>query len=337
MQWTNRRRFLRLALGAGASLTLGGAWLAGTSRRHNSGWQKVERSSRALGTNVSLTALHEHRETAQAALDAAFAELELVEEVLSLYRPNSQLCRLNREQALENPHPYLTAVLKQSQQLAQRSGGAFDITVQPLWALYAAAHKAGRLPDAEELRAARAKVDWRRLEVSSGRIRLDPDMAVTLNGIAQGFAADRALAALRRHGIEHALVDAGELGAVGDKPSGDPWTVGIQHPRVDDAYVWVAKLDGRCLATSGDYATSFTADRRDNHIFDPRTGRSPTEFASVSVLAKTGLLADGLSTTLFVLGLEQGVELIEATPGADALFVLKDGRTLATHGFPEIA
>ncbi len=111
--------------------------------------------------------------------------------------------------------------------------------------------------------------------------------------------------------------------------------MGIQHPRIEDAYISVAKLDGRCLATSGDYATSFSPDHRDNHIFDPRTGKSPTELASVSVLAESGLVADGLSTALFVLGPEQGLRLIEATPGADALFVLKDGRTLATRGFPE--
>jgi thiamine biosynthesis lipoprotein len=124
---------------------------------------------------------------------------------------------------------------------------------------------------------------------------------------------------------------------MGNKPSREAWTVGIQHPRMEDAYVALARLDGRCLATSGDYATSFTADRRDNHIFDPRTGRSPANFASVSVLAESGLLADGLSTAVFVLGLEHGLELIEATPGADALFVLNDGRTRTTRGFPEQA
>ena len=109
----------------------------------------------------------------------------------------------------------------------------------------------------------------------------------------------------------------------------------FQHPRVEDAYVSLTPLDGRCLATSGDYATSFTPDRRDNHLFDPRTGRSPTELASVSVLASSGLLADGLSTAVFVLGLERGLRLIDSTPHADALLVLKDGRTLATPGFPE--
>jgi thiamine biosynthesis lipoprotein len=335
MQLVHRRRFLRLALGAGAPLSCGGLWLTHVLRQVDGPCQRIERSSRALGTRVSMIALHADRAVAAAAIEAAFAELEEVEEVMSLYRPHSQLCRLNREQVLNDPPPYLVQVLEEAQRLAALSEGAFDVTVQPLWELYAAAHRVGCLPAGADLAEARAKVAWRRLQVSPRCIRLEPGMAVTLNGIAQGFAVDCAIAALRRHGIQHALVDTGELGALGQKSSLDPWTIGIQHPRVEDAYISVAELDGRCLATSGDYATSFTADRRDNHIFDPRTGRSPVALASVSVLAETGLLADGLSTTLFVLGLERGLELVESIPTADALFMLKDGRTLATHGFPE--
>jgi thiamine biosynthesis lipoprotein len=329
----NRRRFLCLALGAGAS-GLGGAWLAPLARRQD--LQRVQRTSLALGTTVSITALHEQEKVASAAIAAAFAELELVEEVMSLYRPHSQLSRLNHEGVLKDPHPYLLQVLRAAQGLSEQTGGAFDVTVQPLWSLYATAHKQGLAPT-QALAAVQAKVDWRKLEVSPQRVRLARGMAVTLNGIAQGFAADRALAALRQHGIQHALVNTGEIASLGAKRADEPWTAGIQHPRIDEAYISLAKLDGRCLATSGDYATSFSEDHRDNHILDPRTGRSPTQFASVSVLAESGLLADGLSTAIFVVGRDEGLRLIEATPGADALFVLKDGRVLKTPGFPEQA
>jgi FAD:protein FMN transferase len=334
MQLANRRRFLCLAMG-GAASALGGAWWAG-QRGSADGLQTVEQSSFALGTAVSITALHESRHNASEAITAAFAELELVEELMSLYRPHSQLSRLNRDGYFDDPHPHLVQVLEHAQRLSQRTGGAFDVTVQPLWLLYSNAHKEGRVLSRQEVAAASERVDWRKLEVTSRHVwLLDQGMAVTLNGIAQGFAADRALAALRRRGIEHALVNTGELGSLGNKPACGPWTVGIQHPRVEDAYISLAKLDGRCLATSGDYATSFTPDHRDHHIFDPRTGMSPTELASVSVLAESGLAADGLSTAVFVLGVEQGLRLIELTPRADALFVLKDGRTLTTRGFPE--
>ncbi|MFC1588475.1 FAD:protein FMN transferase, partial [Planctomycetota bacterium] len=117
--------------------------------------------------------------------------------------------------------------------------------------------------------------------------------AVTLNGIAQGFAADCMLAALEANGVQHALVNTGEIGVIG-----------IQHPRHKDAFISRARLDGRCIATSGDYATTFSPDGEHNHIFDPRTGHSPKEFQSVTVLAKSGLEADALSTTIFVSGLQ---------------------------------
>jgi thiamine biosynthesis lipoprotein len=144
-------------------------------------------------------------------------------------------------------------------------------------------------------------------------------------------------AVLQDRGIEHALVNAGEHAPLGGSARGDDWTVGIQHPRVDDAFVALADLGGRCLATSGDYATSFSADRTRHHIFDPRTGCSPAELASVSVLAPSAMQADALSTSLFVLGPGRGNDLIRQLPDRDAFFVLKDGSTIVTTGFPLVA
>ena len=161
-----------------------------------------------------------------------------------------------------------------------------------------------------------------------------PGTKITFNGIAQGYATEHARAVLASQGISHAMVDVGELAAMGDKPPGEPWKVGIQHPRQEDAYVWVAGLKDRALATSGDYETRFSEDRRFNHIFDPATGRSPTEFASVSIAAPKASQADGLSTAVFVLGYEKGLKLVSRTPGADVLFVFKDGRVVATPEFP---
>jgi thiamine biosynthesis lipoprotein len=297
--------------------------------------QSATRTSWALGSEVSMTALHERQDVARDAVDAAFAELELVEELMSIYRPHSQLCRLNRDGVLDNPHPYFIEVLRHAQTVSQRSDGAFDITVQPLWSLYAEAKKAAALPDPEAVAVARQQVDWRRVEISSRQIRLRGEgTAITLNGIAQGYAADRAIAAIRSWGVVHALVNTGEIGALGDKADGDRWTVGIQHPRHENAYISLAKLADRCLATTGDYATTFSGDFRFNHVFDPRSGRSPDELASVSVAAPTAMQADAFSTAVFVLGPERGLELVRTMSGADAYFVLKDGRTLVTENFP---
>jgi thiamine biosynthesis lipoprotein len=282
-----------------------------------------------------MTVLHPDRQMAKRALSAALDELKQVEQLMSLYLPESQLSRLNRDGVVSDPHPYLVDVLSRSRAMSQASGGAFDVTVQPLWELFAEAKKCRRLPDPGAIDAARAKVDWRRVEVSPARIQVSGKATkVTLNGIAQGFAADRAMDALRRHGIEHALVNTGEIGTQGDKSAGRPWVVGIRHPRREDAHLALAGLAGRCLATSGDYATRFSDDYRNHHIFDPATGRSPTALASVSVAAPTAVEADALSTAVFVLGVERGLALVRSTDGADAFLVLKDGRTLATEGFP---
>jgi thiamine biosynthesis lipoprotein len=296
------------------------------------------RTSRALGADICLTALHEDRQTAEWAIDDAFAELERIEEAMSLYRPHSQLSRLNRDGVLDRPDPYLVDVLRGAAAVAERSGGAFDATVQPLWKTYADAKKAGRLPDADAVRDATRRVDWKKVEVNSDRIRFRGEgMAVTLNGIAQGFAADRVRAALQARGVRHALINTGEFGSLGRKADGTPWTVGIQHPRRPDAYVALAALEDRFLSTSGDYATWFSDDFRHNHIFDPRTGLSPTEFSSVTVLARTGMEADALTKVLFVLGLDRGLDVVRSVPGADALGVFKNGRMIQTDGFPRIA
>lgn len=282
-----------------------------------------------------MTALHPERDVAMAAVDAAFTELERVEDVMSIYRPGSELSRLNRDGSLNQPDARLVEVLRYAAGIATRSRGAFDVTVQPLWALHAEAREKGMLPDDASIRAAVARVDWRRVQTTDSRVVLHGEgTAVTLNGIAQGFAADAAMRAMRAHGVRDALIDTGELGALGHNTEGGAWRIGIQHPREKNAYAALAELENRCLATSGDYETTFSEDFSRNHIFDPHTGFSPGELASVSVLAPSAMEADALSTALFVMGAERGLEFLRTFPATDALLILKDGRRLMTAGFP---
>jgi len=336
MGTVSRRRFLGIAAGAGiAAVAAGAGWLL--RRRDAQVPQLARRTGWAMGADVSLVALHARRAVAEQAVEAAFAELRRIEQAMSLYRQDSQLAGLNRQGFLVEPDGILVAALRGAAEMSQRSGGAFDATVQPLWAVYAEACKHDRLPDEHAVDQARKLVNWRDVDVTAGRIRLvRPGMGVTLNGIAQGLAADRVLTVLRDHGVEDALVNTGEVGSMGRKSPDRPWTIGVQHPRRPDAYVALAALDGRCLATSGDYQTRFGEGFDDNHIFDPATGHSPTAFSSVTVLADRGIEADALSTAVFVLGPEKGLQLIKTTPRTDALLIFKDGRTLATEGFPRM-
>ena len=296
----NRRRFLALSAGAG-----GLAALAGILPRE---LKKVERTSWALGSKVSLTAFHEDAATARRAADASFEALDRIEDVLSLYRPGSQIRRLNDDGFLDRPHADLVTVLRAALDWSRRTDGAFDPTVQPLWT-------------SNDLRL----VDWRKVEVDERRIRLGPGQAITLNGIAQGFAADRVRDVLRAHGVRHALADTGEIGGFGR-----PFKVGIQHPRVKEAYLALAALEDRVMSTSGDYETP-------GHIKDPATGRTPDSLESVTVLAPAGLEADVLSTAIFVLGAEKGFALAATRKDVDVLLSLKDGTVLRTPNFPVIA
>ena len=338
---TRRRMIAAILGGAGAwawrDQVTGAGAMAGVDAPGFADKPLVE-TTRALGTEVRVTIMGLAKSAARRAVRAAFEELERIESLLSIYRPDSQVSRLNRDGVIDDADAHLLAVLSASFDMSRRSGGAFDITVQPLWRLYADAAKHGLLPDAAQAGAACRLVNWRAVEQSGRRVSLaGKGMAITLNGIAQGYATDRVRAVLQSHGVSNALVDVGELAPVGKKSAAEPWTCGIQHPREPDAYVALARLDGRCLATSGDYATTFSADRLHHHIFDPATGDSPLEFSSVSVVAPTATEADALSTAVFVLGLEKGARLVRATCGADALFVRKNGSVVATDGFPRIA
>ena len=161
---------------------------------------------------------------AEKILDAASAELETVEPVMSLFRPDSQLCRLNRDRILDRSHPYFVQVLLTVSEMFRQSDDAFDVTVEPLWDLFASSSQRGELPADDEVFTARESVDGRAIKVALDRIRLrSPARAVTLNGIAPGFAADRAVAALRQHRIEHALVNSGEVGCLVRKSNGGDW------------------------------------------------------------------------------------------------------------------
>jgi len=285
----------------------------------------------AFGTTVSIAAVHGDPVAARAAVRAALDEIRRVDALMTIYRPQSQVGRLNATGTLADPHPHLVRVLEFSQQLAEASDGTFDVTVQPLWQCHSEARRRGRPPSTVEIAAARALVDWRALQVSPRRITLGrPGMCITLNGVAQGYAADLALAALRERGIQDALIDAGEFGAEGERQPRHPWTVGVQHPRDPSAVLAAVAMDGRFLATSGDYATTFTDDFSSNHIFDPRTGRSPPALSSAAVAAATGMAADGLTKPMMVLDLPRARRLLSRFPGAGAMWIDKAGQIVAS-------
>ena len=329
--YPKRRQWLRLSLGLGAVLGTGPG-VAQHIASTGASLQWRERALLGFGTTLWLRAGHASAARADAGLDAAIAAIRHVERQMSLFEPTSAVCQLNREGALHNPHPDLVQVLQLAQQVSKRSRGAFDVTVQPLWLAWQAAQRAGRLPTSQELAAARAQCGWRSLAVSPTRIELQkPGMALTLNGIAQGYASDLARAALQAHGIEHALLDTGEWSALGRSPDATPWTLGVANPRSATALIAKLATDGRAIATSSDAHCSFSADHLHHHIFDPRTGYSPRELASVTVAAPTCTMADALTKVMFMAGPVRAFDVARQWQ-VDVLVVDKAGRWRASAG-----
>ncbi len=335
---TGRRQFLSFAVGGAAAFALPGTRAADEPATQGLGvaeplhWR--ERILLGFGTTLWLRAAHANATRADTALTAAVAAIRRIEAQMSLFDPHSALSRLNRDGVLHDPPPELLAVLRLARNVASRSDGAFDVTVQPLMAAWQLAQRAGRAASATELRRAQALVGWRHVELTQQRVRLrQPGMALTLNGIAQGYAADSAKAALRQHGVKHALLDTGEWAALGQAPDAQPWMLGVADPRGNAAAPLLARLrdDGRAIATSSDAHTTYSADRRDHHIIDPRSARSPRELASVTVVAPSCALADALTKVVFMAGWQGALPLARRW-GVDVLVVNKAGRWRASAG-----
>ena len=286
-------------------------------------------SGAALGCDATLQIHHPDPATADRLIAASLAEVERLERVMSLYRPDSALSRLNRDGVLEDPPFDLVRVLSESRRYGALSGGAFDVTVQPLWDLYAGhfsrpdASPDG--PPADAIAAAVARVGQDALEVDPARLRFArPGMGVTLNGIGQGYITDRVVELLRAGGVEHALVDMGKTRAIGGHPAGGPWSVGLEDPRAPGTIAERIPLADRAVATAGGYGTLFDAAGRFNHIFEPWSGRTSWRWLSVSVEAATATESNALSNAFALMPEEATAPSVRAR-GLVAHFVRPDG------------
>jgi thiamine biosynthesis lipoprotein len=314
----SRRQALK-AVAAVAALPLG-AWALARS----AGGPVVHTwSGESLGGPVSLSLWHPDGAFARRTIARMVNEVERLELVFSLLRDDSEIARLNRDGKLDKASPDLIAVLAASQRIAELSGGAFDPSVQPLWRLYEAhfsAHPddvAG--PARAMIEATRARVDYRELAVDGRRIAFArAGMAITLNSIAQGYITDRVADLLRHEGFDHAMVELGETRAIGGRPEGGPWSVGLKDPRNPLLVNRTVALTDEALALSGGYGTRFGRSPF-HHIFDPATGLSANRLLDVAVIAPSAAVANALSTAIFVAGESAAPRLLDAYPGARAM------------------
>jgi len=291
----------------------------------------------AMGSHAQILFAGCSEQDARDAIAMVSAEIERLEQALSLFRADSQIVRLNRVGTLDAPSADLRAALALALDIAAASDGLYDPTVQALWEAhvdwFGANPDAGLPPDAL-IAAARAAVDWRRIALSAGTIRLGANQRITLNGLGQGYVTDRVADLLRQRGFRHVLVDLGEQRALGSRPNGAAWSIG----RAGGAPIALA--DG-ALATSEGAGCILGAGGAAHHLFDPRSGRSAAHWRRIIVHHASAAIADALSTTLYAAGPDEIEPLLGLFPGTSVWATDREGfeRRLAatTHGADFVA
>jgi thiamine biosynthesis lipoprotein len=274
-----------------------------------------------MGTMFDILVYHGSRADADRAIEQAMQEIVRLDQVMSHYKADSNLSRLNREggRGFVLVEPSLFEVIHESIRFSGYSGGAFDVTIAPLLRTWTDAYSEGRRPSASEISTARRCVGYEKIETAApDRIRFRSDcVELDLGGIGKGYAVDRAIAVLESAGIRHALVNAGgsSIASIGAPPGTNGWPVTVGARKI-------------LLLRDSSMSTS----QQNGEILDPRTG-SPAEMRmAVSVVTRSGTAADALSTTLVIIPIEEGVKLLDRFPGTSAVWISADGDVHATYG-----
>lgn len=294
-----------------------------------------------MGTQISARLWHRDSEQGRAALVAVMEEMRRIDRLYSPYRETSDLSRLNREApGASAGEPLaisreLTHLLSRAIEYGELTGGDFDVTFGSIGRHYD--YRAGEQPDAGLREQLLAAIDYRQIRLDSDRQTVyfgHPELYVDLGGIAKGYAVDRAIKRLSELGIEHASVSAGgDSRLLGDR-RGRAWQVGIKNPRAPEQMAIVLPLQNEAVSTSGDYERYFIDEQgeRVHHILNPRTGRSAEGIASATVLGPSAIDTDALSTSVFVMGVEAGLELINRLEPFEAIVITRAGQVHYSRG-----
>lgn len=278
-----------------------------------------------LDTVITLTAYVEDGQVLKDALE----ECGRYERMLSRTIEGSDVWRINHA----NGEPVevsddTMAILQCARRIGDLSGGAFDVTIAPVSTIWDFTSGSAVLPDAEEIAKAAELVDYTRMELDGNTVKLPAGMMIDLGGIAKGYIADRIKIYLEERGVKNAILSfGGNIVAIGGKPDGKPWKVGIQDidGKTGD-YMLVAQNTGGSTVTSGIYERGFDLDGvRYHHLLSAETGWPvQNELASVTIFSESSMEGDALSTAAFVLGTDEGMKLINSLEGVEAVFIARD-------------
>ncbi len=285
-----------------------------------------------MDTFAEISCFSSDSEVASTAMQEAFREMKQIERLLSKHDEGSELSRINRVAGIEETkvNSELFRIIERSIYYSKLSKGNFDITVAPLVDMWNAARKNNLVPEEETIESALRCVGYKNIVMDKERLSiyfLNSATKIDLGGIAKGYAVDRAKEILLSHGIESALIDiGGNIFALGNPPGKKSWLVGIQHPRDKDEIIYKLELKNKAVSTSGDYERFFILNgERFSHIVNPLDGMPTEGIASVTVVADSAEAADALSTAVFVMGIEKGLDIIESFSGAEVFIFDRDG------------
>ena len=289
----------------------------------------------AMDTVMELTA---YGENAEEALVQSEQEINRLDGLLRRGDEKSEVYKLNQTQGgtlSEDTKTLIATALN----ISQETDGAFDITVAPVMDLWGFYTKEFRVPTETELSVALDTVDYRRIHLDGGTVSLEDGTAIDLGGIAKGYLSDQIMEIYRNAGVTSGIVSlGGNVQTLGSKPDGTPWRVGIEDPDDTDDLIGVLSVTDKAVITSGSYQRFFEENGITyHHIIDPKTGcPAKSGLKSVTVVADRGILADGLSTALFVMGLEAGGEFWRTHDDFEAVFITDTNRIYITQGLQSI-
>lgn len=291
-----------------------------------------------LGTVCRIT-IYDHPD--EEAFKEAFARLREIEQRMTLHSDTSEIAQINHKAGIEAVAVSSDTfeVIKKAVEIAEASGGAFDPTIGPLVQAWDIGGDNPRRPTEAEIQTLLPLVDYRQVvldEREKSVFLKKPGMVLDLGGIAKGYAADQAAAVLRKHGVNQAIVNlGGNVLVLGRKPDGNLWRIGVQDPEQDrGAYAIIVQLDDTSLVTSGPYERFLVIEGETyHHILDTKTGYPvDSDFTSASIITHSSVLADALSTSVYALGYEKGMALINSFEGVEAIFFTKDHQILQSEG-----
>lgn len=291
--------------------------------------------AKKMGSRFEITAVAPDAAEARAAIDAAYAEIDRLEAMISSWRDTSETHRVNAAAGIAPVavSPELFHLIRRACKVSALTNGIFDVTFAGAGNLWDFKAEQPRLPDPEQVKSKLRLVDYRKIQFDEQALTVflpEKGMRLGFGAIGKGFAANRAVQLMKQRGITAGVVNAGgDLVAFGKQEDGRPWGVAIADPQQrDSVFAWL-RVDNQAVVTSGDYERFIEVDgKRYSHILHPRTGYPVDDLRSVTIICPDGELADALATSVFILGRREGLELVNKLKGVEAILVTAEGSFL---------